>query len=112
MAKPRVRRIDLTYHPGYIAKGLNPVGEYAQKGLSPVGYGVEKGVKPVTDLVGGITRPVLGAVAGTKEEKAEVLGGDKKAEDFKRKPILTKESGEEDDQIGGKDQTAENPLGL
>jgi hypothetical protein len=53
---------------------------------------------------------VLGPVTGKQEEKAQILGGDKRAEDF----VKTKQggSGEGSESFGGKDQTAQNPLGL
>jgi hypothetical protein len=60
--------------------------------------------KPITSTLGSITKPALGPVTGSKEEKLEILGGDKSAEDFKKK--------KEPEPFGGKDQTAQNPLGL
>jgi hypothetical protein len=58
-------------------------------------------VAPLTNAVGGITKPALGPVAGTKEEKAEVIGGDNKD---------SYEHGK--DSLGGQLQTGDNPLGL
>ena len=92
---------------GYIAKGLDPVGNVVGKGLSPIGKGVEQLSRPISSTIGGVTKPLLGPVAGHNDEKAEILGGEKTAEDFDK----TKSKGE-DEPVGGKDQTAENPLGL
>jgi len=86
---------------GYLAPALDPVGNVAQKGLSPVGAVVGTIAKPVTDTVGSITKPVLGPVLGRKEDKMEVLGGDNKD---------SWEHGK--DSLGGREQDAENPLGL
>jgi hypothetical protein len=52
-------------------------------------------------VVGGITKPVLGPIAGTKDEKAEVLGGNN---------LDSYERGKQS--LGGNLQTGDNPLGL
>jgi hypothetical protein len=80
---------------------MDPIGKGLGTVLSPVGYGVNTVVAPLTNAVGGITKPALGPVAGTKDEKAEVLGGDNK-DSFKHGK----------DSVGGQLQTGENPLGL
>ncbi|KAF2090278.1 hypothetical protein K490DRAFT_63154 [Saccharata proteae CBS 121410] len=89
---------------GILHKGLDPVGKGLGKGLSPVGALVGGITKPVTGIVGGITRPVLAPATGEADERSEVVGGNKKAEDFgdqsHRQPF------------GGKEQSGQNPLGL
>jgi hypothetical protein len=83
------------------------VGNVLGKGLSPVGAVVGAVTKPLTDTVGKATKPVLGAVAGTQDERAEVVGGNKTAADFK-----SPKEKQEAEQFGGKEQTGDNPLGL
>ena len=55
----------------------------------------------IGDTLGGATKPALGPILGTKDEKAEVLGGDNKDSFVHGK-----------DTVGGHLQTGENPLGL
>jgi len=86
---------------GFLAPVLDPVGKGLGTVLRPVGIGVETITKPIVSGVGGITRPALGPVTGEKHEKAEVLGGDNKD---------SYEHGK--DSLGGRLQTADNPLGL
>lgn len=74
--------------------------------LSPVGAVVGTVTKPVTGTVGGITKPILDPVTGEKDDRAQVLGGNKRAEDFGKQAQKDKE------RFGGKDQTGDNPLGL
>jgi hypothetical protein len=69
--------------------------------LSPVGAVVGTITKPVGSVVGSITKPALGPIAGTKDEKAEVLGGNNKD---------SYEHGKQS--LGGQVQTGDNPLGL
>jgi hypothetical protein len=87
--------------PGPLAPILDPVGRGLNTVLSPVGAVVSTIGQPITNTVGSITKPALGPIAGTKEEKAEVLGGDNKD---------SYEHGK--DSLGGKLQTGDNPLGL
>jgi hypothetical protein len=86
---------------GPLATILDPLGKGLGTALRPVGAGVEVLTKPVRDGVGDITRPALGPAVGTKEEKAEVLGGNNKDSYAHGK-----------DSLGGQVQTADNPLGL
>ncbi|EKG17940.1 hypothetical protein MPH_04797 [Macrophomina phaseolina MS6] len=90
--------------PGILAKGLDPVGSGLGKVLSPVGAVVGTVTQPVTGIVGGVTKPVLDPVTGEKQERSQILGGDKRAEDFG--------SQKDKEKFGGKEQTGQNPLGL
>ncbi|KAK7543133.1 hypothetical protein IWX49DRAFT_586155 [Phyllosticta citricarpa] len=89
---------------GVINKTLTPLGDGLGKVLSPVGYVVGGVTKPVTSTVGGITKPVLSPTLGKEDERAEILGGNKRAEDW----------GDQSDKekFGGKEQSKDNPLGL
>lgn len=86
---------------GLLAPLLDPVGNVLGTGLRPIGVGVEKLTSPLSSAIGGITKPALGPVVGTKDEKAEILGGNNK-DSYEHK----KES------LGGKVQSGDNPLGL
>lgn len=79
----------------------DPLGKAVGTGLSPLGAGLGKVLQPVGNVVGGITKPALGPIAGNQEEKAEVLGG---------KNLDSYTHGK--DSLGGRVQTADNPLGL
>lgn len=93
--------LDRTNILGFLAPVLDPVGKGVGTVLRPVGAGVETLTSPITKGVGGITKPALGPVAGSQEEKAEVLGG---------KNLDSYEHGKGG--LGGRLQTADNPLGL
>ncbi|KAK7543984.1 uncharacterized protein J3D65DRAFT_608099 [Phyllosticta citribraziliensis] len=89
---------------GIINKTLTPLGNGLGKVLSPVGYVVGGVTKPVTSTVGGITKPVLSPTLGQEDERAEILGGNKRPQDW----------GDQSDKerFGGKEQGKDNPLGL
>lgn len=71
----------------------------------PLGGAVEKGLKPVGDTVGTVTKPVTGVVGGlTKPVLEPTLGAPKKAQEGGE--------GKGHESLGGKAQTAQNPLGL
>ena len=66
---------------------LAPLGD-------PIGKGLNKGLSPVGKLVGGVAQPF-----GSGKSNTDKLRGTQPEDDSLKS-------------IGGKDQTAENPLGL
>lgn len=62
---------------------------------------LSKVTEPLGNAVGGTTRGALGPLMGEKQERMEVVGGDNK-DSYEHRP----------EKIAGKEQTADNPLGL
>lgn len=89
---------------GIINKALTPLGDGLGKVLSPVGYVVGGVTKPVTSTVGSITKPVLSPALGQEEDRAEMLGGNKRPQDWGDQSAK--------EPFGGKEQGKDNPLGL
>ncbi|GME24091.1 hypothetical protein GTA08_BOTSDO07730 [Neofusicoccum parvum] len=91
---------------GILSKGLTPVGNGLGKVLSPVGAVVGTVTQPVTGIMGGVTKPVLDPALGERQDRSQLMGGDKRAEDFGKQAQKDKEP------VGGKEQSGSNPLGL
>jgi hypothetical protein len=71
----------------------------------PVGQVADKALKPVGHLTGQVGQPAGEALSNVENEAIEQKGG----KDNPNKPDHEKPGGE---RIGGKQQTASNPLGL
>ena len=78
---------------GLLGGVLDPAGDMLEKGLSPVGNTLDSATKPVTGTVGKATKPVGDALN---------MG----------KPGKESDDSEASKSIGGKTQSADNPLGL
>ena len=76
---------------------LSPIGD-------PLGNGLQKGLGPVGSAVGGLTQSVTGQSTDLLRGASQALGITKSQEQKKKE--------EDAERIGGKEQTAENPLGL
>ncbi|MCJ1371155.1 hypothetical protein MMC20_002370 [Loxospora ochrophaea] len=86
----------------------NSAGDKIESGLSPVGKPVGKGLETVARPVGGLVEPLVGGLMKGSKAWGDALGVGAGNED-KRK---TEEEMKSKEPIGGKDQTADNPLGL
>jgi len=76
---------------------LSPLGD-------PLGNGLQKGLGPVGNTLGGLTQSISGQSTDLLRGASQALGVTKSDEQQKRE--------EEAEKLGGKEQTANNPLGL
>lgn len=89
----------------------NNIGSAIEEKLSPVGNVAGKGLEQVGRPVGGIVDPLVGGVMRSGGAFGEALGvgsgnmDKKKAAEAAEREKMKKE-------IGGKEQTGDNPLGL
>jgi hypothetical protein len=89
---------------GLLSGILDPIGDTLESGLKPVGNTVGTVTKPVTDTLGSVTKPVVGGVMGAGQK-----AGDKAGVGAGNTSGLGVSNYE---RFGGKEQTAQNPLGL
>jgi hypothetical protein len=90
----------------------NKFGDKIQNTLSPVGNVLGKGAETVAAPIGGITEPLLGGIMKGGKAWGEQLGvGYGNAEGGPAKAQEAEAARMKED-VGGKDQTADNPLGL
>jgi hypothetical protein len=90
----------------------NAAGDKIQAGLAPVGKYAGKGLETVSAPVGSLIDPLVGGVMRTGEafgEQANVGFGNKEGGPAKQAEAREKEAKEP---FGGKEQNADNPLGL
>ncbi|KAL8877795.1 MAG: hypothetical protein Q9192_008595 [Flavoplaca navasiana] len=86
----------------------NAAGDKVSSTLSPVGKPVGKGLETVASPVGGLVEPLVGGIMKSGKGFGDTVGVGAGNQDQKK--YEEKES--ERAGVGGKEQTAGNPLGL
>lgn len=89
----------------------NNIGNAIEDKLSPVGNVAGKGLEQVGRPVGGIVDPLVGGVMRSGAAFGETLGVGSGNMD-KKKEAAAAEREHMKKEIGGKEQTGDNPLGL
>jgi hypothetical protein len=89
----------------------NTIGNTIEDKLSPVGNVMGKGLQQVGRPVGGVVDPLLGGLMRSGGAFGEVVGVGSGNMD-KRKAAEAEEREKMKKEIGGKEQTGDNPLGL
>ena len=89
----------------------NNLGNTIEDKLSPVGNVMGKGLEKVGGPVGGVVDPLLGGVMRSGGAFGEAVGVGSGNMD-KKKAAEAAEREKLKEEIGGKEQTGENPLGL
>ncbi|KAI4171401.1 MAG: hypothetical protein LQ343_004257 [Gyalolechia ehrenbergii] len=82
--------------------------EPVQSTLSPVGKPLGKGLGTIASPVGGLVEPLVGGVMKSGKGFGDTVGVGAGNQD----PKKLEEMREERKDVGGKEQTAQNPLGL
>lgn len=86
----------------------NAAGNKVESTLSPIGRPVGKGLETVTKPVGGVVDAVVGGLIRSGAAYGEVAGVGAGNMDKKK----AEEEAERHAEVGGKEQTGENPLGI
>ena len=88
----------------------NSAGDKIASGLAPVGNTVGRGLEIGAAPIGGLVEPLVGGImkSGKGFGEATGVGAGNNPDTFGKKQVPN----DEDDQIAGKEQNAENPLGL
>ncbi|KAL8995117.1 MAG: hypothetical protein Q9169_005100 [Polycauliona sp. 2 TL-2023] len=86
----------------------NSVGGKVSSTLSPVGKPLGKGLETVASPVGGLVEPLVGGIMKSGEGFGDTVGVGAGNQDKKKFDEAEKERAP----VGGKEQTAGNPLGL
>ncbi len=91
-----------------LGKYGNTVGDKIESGLSPVGKPLGKGLGMVGKPVGGLVEPLIGGLVKSGSAFGSAAGVGAGNMDHKH----AAEEEERRAPVGGKEQNAENPLGL
>lgn len=86
----------------------NAAGDKIQSGLSPIGKPMGKGFEMIGRPLGGLVEPLVGGLMKTAGAFGDAAGVGAGNMDHKR----AAEAEERKEPVGGKEQTAGNPLGL
>lgn len=89
----------------------NAAGNKIESTLSPIGRPMGKGFQIVTKPVGGVVDAVVGGLIRSGAAYGEVAGVGAGNMD-KKKAEEKEEKAERHEEVGGKEQTGENPLGI
>ena len=88
------------------------MGDKIQGGLSPLGKPLGKGLETVAQPIGGIVNPLVGGLMRSGEAFGDTVGvgfGNKEGGPAAQQEA---EGQRMKEQVGGKEQNADNPLGL
>jgi hypothetical protein len=108
---PPLENLPLTSTTGsgaFLGSYGNAAGDKIESGLSPVGKPLGKGLETIARPVGGVVDALVGGVMRFGSAHGEIAGVG--AGNMDKKKEMADEKMKEP--IGGKDQTADNPLGL
>ncbi|KAI4090846.1 MAG: hypothetical protein LQ344_004493 [Seirophora lacunosa] len=86
----------------------NSVGDKVQSTLSPIGQPLGKGLGTIASPVGGLVEPLVGGVMKSGAGFGDTVGVGAGNQDAKKRAEMERAR----EPVGGKEQTAGNPLGL
>ncbi|KAI4118330.1 MAG: hypothetical protein LQ345_001592 [Seirophora villosa] len=86
----------------------NSVGDKVQSTLSPVGQPLGKGLGTIASPVGGLVEPLVGGVMKSGAGFGDTVGVGAGNQDAKKRAEMERAR----EPVGGREQTAGNPLGL
>lgn len=86
----------------------NSAGDKVQSTLSPVGKPLGKGLGMVGSPIGGLVEPLVGGVMKSGKGFGDTVGVGAGNQDKKKLEEMQKDRAD----VGGKEQTGDNPLGL